>query len=171
MEREETVFTDFVVRKKGSVLSVKARPGGSMLENLGFFGMFWLGIFAVYEVINIYIINFRLSEQVSFIFSIISVLLALFLMRSSVVYILGVTILVVDKEYNLLSSPLEQFKTELTNIKDVSIIEEISQVGEKEIMQYRLKFTLQDGEKTAFFAFTSYNKLEAIANLIRENMK
>jgi len=70
----------------------------------------------------------------------------------------------------VLISPLDKFHADMAEIRGVSIIEEITQREGMEIMRYRLKFTLQDGKKTAVFASTSYNKLEEIANLIMRNL-
>ena len=75
-------------------------------------------------------------------------------------------VLEIDRTKGILISHLDAFQTNLSDIKDIAIIEEAIQEGDKKDTWYRLRFVLQDAEKLTPFAFTSYEKTHEIADII-----
>ncbi|HVF69917.1 MAG TPA: hypothetical protein VNA13_05125, partial [Xanthomonadales bacterium] len=65
--------------------------------------------------------------------------------------------------------PLDNFETNLSAIREISIIEDVYQNENKEFMKYRLKFILPDGEKSSLFAFTTYGRAQEIVELIKNS--
>jgi hypothetical protein len=81
-------------------------------------------------------------------------------------------ILVIDNATGTLKeSGLDMFQTELTNIKEVSVLEEEYAKEGSTLNRYRLEYTLLDGKKKSSFAFTSATKAEALIKLIRTASK
>lgn len=113
----------------------------------------------------IYYISIRGS--VAIVAKLFLMVLTYVLARKFLFRIFAVKLFEINKDSKEIKNFQDGFKTKLSNIQEMSVVEEVLQSGEGEIMQYRLRFVLPDGEKTSTFALTSYNKVEEMITLIK----
>ena len=165
-----TVFADYIIKNKGDKITIKANLTYKGLEK---FGISYASAILLTLIINAYIPLSRTSSNLivtaKFLLVIIIFILSKILLKKLFKQILAVPILEIDKGKKTLLSTIDKFKTDLSQMKDVSIVEEDSVEENTEELKYCLKFILPDGEKTSIFAFTSYNKLREILNLIKKS--
>jgi hypothetical protein len=159
MKPTDRIFDDFVVSKKGKGrTSFKAKLAFKGLEKFGIGGIYLIGLGIAYYI----------PTGGGAFFLVLKTLAAIciFLVVRKIINKLStIALFTLDKSNASLSSHLDSFHAKLEDIKAISVIEEA--VGGSEEMQYRLRFTLKDGEKTSAFAFTSFDTAEALVKEIK----
>ena len=160
---QRALFADYKIKMQHKKLQVKGEFAYEGLEVFGFFVLnFILPVLIWYLPLG--------GSIVITVIKIISMVFSFFFTKRLVHDWISPVILEIDIAIYQLLSPLDKIQINLSDIKEVIILEEIlqNQETEKEVKQYRLKFFLMDQELTSVFAFTSYNKLLEIKKLIKE---
>jgi hypothetical protein len=106
---------------------------------------------------------------VTVVLKLVLIIMAFLLSRKIITYLFAVKILEINKEKKELKYFLEEFSTKTSDIKEISILEEDYGNGGANVIQYRLRFVMPEGEKTSAFAMTSYNKAQEIIELIKNS--
>lgn len=153
-------FEKFIVKTKKSTLFIRAEPKRRLDEKIGAFGIFLLPLL---------ILRLFLPMPDSEWSILVALVAAFILFMKFRIYILGVNVVKIDKQKKLLTEfSLDKFQAELSDIKELSIVEQAYVGGnEEEIKLYRLQYVLHDGERTSGFAFTSFNKAEEVLKIIK----
>ena len=157
------LFSDYATSSKSEKLVVKGNPVSHGFQNtVIFFLTMWL------PVILWYMPPTNNAPFWVYVFKAITIPMAFYLswiFSRRFVKALFTTYPILEIHNKTLLSNLDKFHTGLEDIQKFMIIEET--VSEKEV-RYRLKLEMKEGEKTLPFAFTSYNKLDEILNLIKK---
>jgi hypothetical protein len=157
MEYPIAPFVKFRVREKGSKIIIAGQPKQRIDEKIGTFGLSLIGPAIFYY--------FPVRGGLLLALKVIAMILAFFVTRELIKqYIVQATLLTLEK--NMLTSNVDKFHTDFSDIKDIKVVEEAFQTGEN---LYRLKFTLSAGKKTSVFAFTSFNTAEELLNIIKNS--
>lgn len=136
---------------------------------LQFKGLEQIGIYFSYLIGPLIIYYLPVSGGLFTIIKLLFMLLAFVITRRIVTTLLSIKILEINKIEKELKFPLDNFETNLSAIRELSIIEDVYQKDNNEFMRYRLKFILPDGEKSSVFAFTAYGKAQEIIELIKKS--
>lgn len=149
-------FDNFSLHQSQNTLTIKATIAYPPLGKIIIWSVLAIGLFLL-------ILLIPKNDIFQLLYSILGLILC-FLLTYPLTqkFIFEKTLFTLDKNTNELTSHLDNFHTNLTDIKQIGILEENPPKENTEIKLYRLHFTLQDGEKTATFAFNDAQKLEEI---------
>jgi hypothetical protein len=152
-------FTDYLVFEHENEVTIK----GVLI----FSGFEKFGIYFLYLFVPLIIYYIPLRGPFLVLIKLILMIIAFVITRKIINRYFAIKILEINKKQMELKSALDDFTVKNTDIKEVSIVEDAQQKEGKELMKYRLRFVLADGEKSSVFAFTSYNKAQELAKLIK----
>jgi len=160
---DRVIFTDYIVVKKKGRIFVRGTLTYTNLERSGAVFSYW-----VVPFLTLFIpLPFdKLTPLVAFI-KLLIIIITFLLVKPYVDRLLTKSFLEIDKKRKIFESKIDNFKTDLSQIKEIEITEESNEDQDGEYMLYLLKFHLQNGEKTSAFAFTTYNKLEQLLKIIK----
>lgn len=141
----------------------------SIRGKISFSGFEQFGIFVIYMIGPLIIYYLPLRGSIGTIIKLVFIILSFFITRIIANKYFSIKFLEINKETKELKSPLDGFTASLSDIHELSIIEEDYHKQGKELMRYRISFTLPTGEKNSIFTFISYNSAEEILEAIKNS--
>jgi hypothetical protein len=159
----EKTFADFILVINKEKILVKGRLKYSIVENIGinFFALI-LPLFIYYSP------PLHFLPQIIFTFvKLLLMVIAFIIVKKIIVRFLAIKLFEISKENKELRFNLEEFTIRLSEIQTMTIEEETYEKDNKEMMMYKIKFVLLEGEKTSTFAFLSFNKAQKIIDIIK----
>ncbi len=159
----DQVFDDCIVLGNKNKVTVKARLLHTGLGKFGYWVLFLIPLAFVY-----YFPIDNIPYSVAIVIKVILMGILLFATHKLLIYVMSNTIITIDKEKKMLKSDLDNFTTNVGDIKEVSVIEEQPQESGAKDNLYRIKFILAEGEKTSSFAFSTYNKAKKVLDVIKD---
>jgi hypothetical protein len=163
MEKEIKIFDEYSVSSDGTKITIKAKPVFNGIEKVGYYFIYLI------PAIVIYYTPFHsptLQIWGTILLKVALMAIIFILTKPLIKRLFFKALFVIDREKNTLKSELDNDTFALSEVKEIAIIED--QLKKSDEKFYKLQFHLSEGEKASPFAFTTYNHVKEILDVIKD---
>lgn len=159
MDQDVKLFNSFSVQRDKGKLRINIELIFYGLDKFGYYSLYIIPLaLSFYLPINLTVIGAVIIKTIIMIFLVIITRLILARLFSS-------PVLIINKAENKMESKLDLDTILLSEIKDMAIMEYHPEGSN--VTMYKIKFILQDGEKTLPFSLTKYRIAEDMLHVIK----